>query len=57
MGPALIHYAGTAGLYDTIVGFAVMLLMPDRSGHGFGGTLAVLGGIAMGSEMVLARIV
>ncbi len=57
MEQALIHYAGTAGLYDTIVGFAVMLLMPDRSGHGFGGTLAMLGGVAMGYELVLAHLV
>ena len=57
MAQALIHYAGTAGLYDTIVGVAVMLLMPDRSGHALGGTLAVLGGIAMGYEIVLTRMV
>ena len=54
---SLIVYLGNAGLYATEVGAAVMLLMPDRSGRGFGATLAALGSVAMGSELVLARLI
>ena len=52
---SLIGFMGNFGLYSAVVGFAVMLLMPDRSGYRFGGTIAILGGIGMGYELVLAH--
>ncbi len=54
---SLIVYLGEIGLYSSVVGFAVMLLMPDRSGHVLGARIALLGGVAMGSELVLAHVV
>ncbi len=51
----LISYLGNTGLYAAVLGFAVMLLMPDRSGQAAGGSIAVLGGVAMGYELVLAH--
>ena len=54
---SLIGYMGEIGLYSTVVGLAVMLLMPDRSGHALGGRIALVGGVAMGYEMVLAHFV
>ena len=54
---SLIGYLGEIGLYSSVVGFAVMLLMPDRSGHVLGARIALLGGVAMSSELVLAHVV
>ncbi len=51
----LIGFMGNFGVYSAVVGFAVMLLMPDRSGHRFGGTIAILGGVGAGCELVLAH--
>ncbi len=53
----LIDYMGQIGLYAAVVGFAVMLLMPDRSGHELGSRIALAGGVAMGYEVVLAHAV
>ncbi len=52
---SLILYMGDFGLYAAVVGFAIILLMPDRSGVHLGARLAVLGGVAMGYEVVLAN--
>jgi hypothetical protein len=52
----LIIWSGHFGLYATVVGLAVMLLMPGRVGHKLGGHMAILGGIVMAYEMVLSRI-
>ncbi len=60
MDPAiasLIYYMGNTGLYSALVGLAVMLLMPERSGVGFGGAIAALGIVAMGSELILAHTI
>ncbi len=54
---SLITYLGDFGLYSTVVGLAVMLLMPDKSGHAIGARIALLGGVAMGYEMVLSHVV
>ena len=54
---SVIGYMGESGLFAAVVGFAVMLLMPDRSGHVLGARLALLGGVAMGYELVLAHAV
>ena len=54
---SLIGYMGEIGLYSTVVGLAVMLLMPERSGYALGARIAVVGGVAMGYEVVLAHIV
>ena len=54
---SLTVYTGDLGLYSTVVGLAVMLLMPDRSGHVLGGRIAVMGAVAMGYELVLLHIV
>ncbi len=54
---SLIVYMGEIGLYSTVVGFAVMLLMPERSGHVIGARLALTGGVAMGYEVVLSHVV
>ncbi len=53
----LIVWAGDFGLYSAVVGFAVMLLMPDKMGHRLGSVLAVAGGIAMGYEVVLSHTI
>ena len=53
---SLILYMGDFGLYAAVVGFAVMLLMPDRTGHPIGARIAVLGGVAMAYEMLLAQM-
>ncbi len=54
---SLVAYMGEIGLYSTVVGLAVMLLMPERSGHLLGGRLALAGGVAMGYEVVLAHMI
>ena len=54
---SLIGYMGQIGLYSTVVGLAVMLLMPERSGHALGSRIALLGGAAMGYEVLLTHIV
>ena len=54
---SVIGYLGEIGLYSSIVGFAVMLLMPDRSGHLLGSRIALVGGVFMGYEVVLAHAV
>jgi hypothetical protein len=50
-----IVWAGDFGLYATVVGSAVMLLIPGRVALGFGARMSILGAIAMGYELVLAR--
>ena len=54
---SLIGYMGEIGLYSTVVGLAVMLLMPERSGHALGARIALVGGVAMGYEMVLTHLI
>ncbi len=54
---SLIVYTGDLGLYSTVVGLAVMLLMPDKSGHAIGARIALFGAVAMGYEMVLSHVV
>ena len=51
----LIGFMGNFGLYSAVVGFAVILLMPEQSGHRFGGAIAILGGMGIGCELVLAH--
>ena len=51
----LIGFMGNFGLYSAVVGFAVMLLMPERSGHRFGGAIAIVGGLGAACELVLAH--
>ncbi len=53
---SLIAYFGAFGLYSAVVGFAVMLLMPERSGHRIGANIAMVGGVAMGCELVLTHL-
>jgi len=51
----LIVWTGDFGLYCAVVGFAVMLLMPERAGHSVGARLAIAGGVAMAYELVLSH--
>ena len=52
---SLVGFMGNFGLYSVVVGLAVVLLMPERSGHRFGGAITILGGVGAGCELVLAH--
>ncbi len=54
---SLMGFMGNFGLYSAVVGFSVMLLMPEKTGYTLGARLATFGGIAMGYEVVLARVI